>query len=150
VKQAVFLKRVLLFFWAVWLSVVFLSNLADALKGLGLLGEAWAFASGNLKSIGEATARYGTPDPVNALLFAGVILWEGAATLLFWWAAWTFRGKHLGRKVLYLAFTTSLFLWGAFLIADEVCVSYPVESTHLRLFIAHLVTLLAIDLLPED
>jgi hypothetical protein len=87
---------------------------------------------------------------VNALLFAGVILWEGVATLLFWWAAWTFRGKKSGQKVLYSAFTTSLLLWEAFLIADEVFISYPVEGTHLRLFIAHLVTLLAIVLLPED
>src|SRR6266852_9190868 len=90
VKQAIFLKRVLLFFWAVWLNVVFLSNLADALKGMGVLSEAWAFASGNLKFIKETTIRYGTPDLANALLFGGVILWEGVATLLFWWAAWTF------------------------------------------------------------
>ena len=47
VKQAMVLKRVLLFSWAVWLSVVFLSNLADALKESGLLGESWTFASGN-------------------------------------------------------------------------------------------------------
>lgn len=145
-----FLKRSLLLFWAVWLSVVFLSNLADALKHIGLLCESWAFASGNLQFIKETTARYGTPDLMNALLFAGVILWEGVATLLFWWAVWTFRGKRSGRKALYFAFTASLLLWGAFLVADEVCISYPVESTHLRLFIAHLLTLLAIELLPED
>ena len=148
-SQVILLKRVLLLFWAVWLSVVFLSNLADAGKGIGLLGESWAFASGNLSFIKETTARYGTPDLVNALLFAGVIFWEGIAALLFWLAGWTVRGKDSGRKVLYYAFTTSLLLWGAFLIADEVCIAYPVESTHLRLFIAHLVTLLAIELLPE-
>jgi hypothetical protein len=150
VNQAIFLKRVLLFLWAAWLSIVFLSNLADGLKGIGLLSESWAFASGNLKFIQETTARYGTPDLVNALLFAGVIVWEGVATLLFWRAAWTFRGKKSGRKALYFAFTSSLLLWGAFLIADEIFISYPVESTHLRLFIAHLVTLLAVELLPED
>ncbi len=76
-NHVIFLKRVLLLFWAVWLSVVFLSNLADALKGIGLLGESWAFASGNFKFMKETTARYGTPDLVNALLFAGVILCEG-------------------------------------------------------------------------
>ena len=51
-----YLKRSLLLFWAVWLSVVFLTNLADAGKGLGLLGDSWAFASGNLKFIKETTA----------------------------------------------------------------------------------------------
>jgi hypothetical protein len=149
VIHVIFLKRVLLLFWAVWLSVVFLSNLADAGKGLGLFSESWAFASGNWRVIQETTARYGTSDSVNGVLFAGVILWEGIAALLFWRAGWTFRSRGSGRQVLYSAFTASLLLWGAFLIADEVCIAYPVESTHLRLFVAHLVTLLAVELLPE-
>jgi hypothetical protein len=86
---------------------------------------------------------------VNAVLFAGVILWEGIAVVLFWWAGWTFRGRDSGRKGVYLAFTTSLLLWGAFLVADEVFIAYPLAGTHLRLFTAHLVTLLAVELLPE-
>jgi hypothetical protein len=45
--------------------VVFLSNLADAAKALELVGEFWAFASGNWKAIKDTTARYGTPDWVN-------------------------------------------------------------------------------------
>ena len=36
------------------------------------------------------------------------------------------------------------------LVADEVCIAYPPESTHLRLFIAVLVTLLAVEMLPEE
>jgi hypothetical protein len=150
VSHVRFLKRSLLLIWAVWLSVVFLSNLADAGKEAGLIGESWAFSSGNLKFIKETTARYGTPDLVNALLFVGIIVWEAVATLLFWWAFWTFRGKESGRRILYFAFTTALFLWGAFLIADELLIAYPLENTHLRLFIGYLVTLMTIELLPED
>lgn len=145
----ILLKRFLLLFWAIWFTVVFLTNLADAAKGFGLLGESWAFASGNFAFIKETTARYGTPDLVNAVLFAGVIVWEGVAALLFWRVGWTFRGKASGRKPLYLAFTASLLLWAAFLIADEVFIAYALTGTHLRLFVAHLVTLLAIELLPE-
>ncbi len=144
------LKRSLLLFWAVWLSVVFLSNLADAGKESGLLGEWWIFASGNLKFIKQTTALYGNLELVNALLFAGVIVWEGMAAFLFWRAAWTCRGKRSGRNHLYLAFTASLCLWGAFVIADEICIAYALESTHLRLFTAQLVTLLVMELLPED
>jgi hypothetical protein len=59
------LKRLLLLFWAIWLSVVFLSNVADAGKGLGLLGESWVFASGNWKLLQETTARYSTPALAN-------------------------------------------------------------------------------------
>src|SRR5579872_1325260 len=134
--HVIFFKRVLVLFWALWFSVVFLSNLADAAKGLGLLDESWAFASGNLKFIKETTARYGTPDSVNWILFAAVIVWEAVAVVLFWRASWKFRGRNSGRKVLYYAFMTSMLLWGAFLVADELFIAYPLEGTHLRLFIA--------------
>jgi hypothetical protein len=150
VNHVVLLKRLLLLFWAVWLSVVFLTNLADMGKGLGLLGDSWVFASGNWTLIQETTARYQIPAAVSANLFAGVILWEGIVAVLFWRAGWTFRGRRPAGKSVYLAFTTSLLLWGAFLVADEVFLVYPLESTHLRLFVAHLVTLLAIEFLPEE
>ena len=50
---------------------------------------------------------------------------------------------------MYVAFTTALLLWGAFLVADEIFIAYALEATHLRLFVSQLVTLLAIELLPE-
>lgn len=149
-NQVLLLKRVVLLFWAIWLSVVFFSNLADAGKALGLLGESWPFASGNWKLLQETTARYRTPAFLNAILFAGVILWEGVAAMLFWWAGWSFRGRRSARKTVYMAFTTSVLLWGSFLVADEIFIAFPLESTHLRLFVAHLVTLLAVDLLPDE
>jgi hypothetical protein len=150
VNHVILLKRLLLFFWAFWFTVVFLTNLADAGKGLGILNESWVFASGNWQLIQETTARYRTPAAVNVILFAGVILWEAVAAVLFWLAGWRFRGRSSTRKAEYLAFTTSLLLWCAFLVADEVFIAYPLESTHLRLFVVHLVTLLAVELLPEE
>jgi hypothetical protein len=148
--RPILLKRLLLLFWAVWLSVVFLSNLADAAKALGWLDESCPFASGNWKLIQETTVRYETPAAVNAVLFAVVIVWEAVAALLFWRASWTFRGRISARQVVYPAFTVSLLLWGSFLLADEVFIAYTLESTHLRLFVAQLLTLLAIELLPEE
>jgi hypothetical protein len=143
-------KRLLLLVWAVWLSVVFLSNLADAAKELGWLGASWVFASGNLQFIRDTTARYGTPDFINGALFAGVVVWEGVATMLFWWAVRVYRGHVAGRRAVYRAFAASLLLWAGFLVADEVFIAYPLEGTHLRLFVAQLVTLLAIELLPSE
>jgi len=147
----VFLKRILLAFWAAWLSLVFATNLFDAVKTAGLLGESWLFASGNYHFLAETTARYGTPVWLNMLLFLGVICWEGVAALLFWLAWWTFHGRGKDNTVmLYAAFTAGLALWAAFLVADEVFVAYAVEGTHLRLFTAQLATLLAVELLPEN
>jgi hypothetical protein len=145
-----FLKRALLAFWATWLTAVLATNVLDAAKALGLLPERWAFASGNYRLVAETTSRYGTPAWLNGLLFAGVIVWEGAAAGLFWFACRRYRGDAVaGRRALYAAFTASLLLWGAFLLADEVFLAYAVAGTHLRLFTAQLATLLAIELLPE-
>jgi hypothetical protein len=147
---AVFLKRTLLAFWAAWLTIVFATNVMDALKALGLLGESWRFASGNYDFLVATTARYSTPAWLNGLMFSGVIAWEGASAALFWLAWWSYRRpRDAGKRWYYAAFASSLSLWLAFAIADELFISYPVEGTHLRLFTAQLLTLLAIELIPE-
>jgi hypothetical protein len=147
--RAVLLKRSLLALWSVWWTVVFASNVADAAEAGGLLGEGWAFASGNYRFLVETTARYGPPAWLNGLLFGGVIAWEGLAAGLFWRAWWRFGGAASSRPKVYAAFTAGLVLWLAFLVADELCIAYPVEGTHARLFTAQLATLLAVELLPE-
>ena len=96
-RPVLFLKRALLLFWAAWLSVVFATNVLDGCKAVGLLGEGWAFASGNYRFLAETTARYGTPAWLNGLLFLGVVCGEGTAALLFWLAWLRFRrGKQGG------------------------------------------------------
>jgi hypothetical protein len=139
------LKRVLLAGWAVWLTVVFTTNLCDALKAIGVLDAGWMFASGNFAYIEATTLRYGTPTWLNGVMFAGVITWEGLAALLFGAAAVFRRNK----VILYAAFTAGLGLWMAFAVSDEVFIAYKIEDTHWRLFIAQAVTLLLIELLPE-
>jgi hypothetical protein len=138
------LKRTPLAGWALWWTVVLASNLTDAAKCAGLVGESWTFASGNYRSISDTTARYGPPAWVNGVLFGAVICWEALATLLFWHACWA------GRAAAYAAFTVGLALWLAFLVAAEVCLAYGLEETHLRLFIARRATFLAIDLIPDS
>jgi hypothetical protein len=145
----VLLKRCLLVGWAAWLTIVVASNILDACKAMGLLGENWAFASGNFEFVVRTTVRYGPPRWINVVLFGGVILWEGAAAVLLWLASIRFGGRSKGMPTVYLAFTASLTLWFAFMIADEVCIAYAVEGTHLRLLIGQLLSLLAIALLPE-
>src|SRR5262245_60204913 len=102
-RPVILLKRGLLLFWAAWLSLVFTTNALDGAKELGLLSGSWAFASGNYAFVAQTTARYGTPDWVNAALFLGVICWEGVAASLFLAAWWAFRGRGEGRRALYAA-----------------------------------------------
>lgn len=146
-NQVLLLKSILLFFWAAWFTVVLASNLTDAGNEFGLLQPSWSFASGNLKAIRETTARYDTPEILNRALFVGVIVWELLVVILFWRAAWRCRSGS-SRSAVYQAFTMSLSLWCGFVIADEICIVYGLEASHVRLFGAQLLTLLAIELLP--
>jgi hypothetical protein len=148
-RHAVLLKRGLLLFWALWLSLVFATNLLDAAKALGVLADSWTFASGNYAFLAQTAARHGTPAWLNAVLFAGVIAWEGIAAALSWRAWHAFRGEGVGSPAVYAASAAGLSLWAAFVLADEVFIAYAVEATHWRLFIAQLATLLAVELLPE-
>lgn len=146
-----FLRRGLLLFWAVWLTIVCSTNVCDGLKALRLLGDDWRFASGNFAYVVETTAHYQVPNWLNSVLFTGVILWEGTAALLYW-RAWRLfhapRAIALAARV--VAFATSLGLWAAFIIAEELLIAYKVEAVHWRLFTANLATLLVMYLLPAE
>lgn len=144
------LKLGLLFFWTTWFSLVLLTNLFAGLKALGVLPEPWRFASKNYQAIQDATESYVTPSWLPGLLFAGVILWQGLAVFFFWQAAL----RSLGFGMLDLdaatpAFAVSLGLWAAFMLADEIFKVYEGESTHLLIFLAQLVTLVGLYVLPS-
>jgi hypothetical protein len=146
------LKRGVLLFWALWFTLVLATNLCDGAKALGLLAPGWAFASGNFGFIASVTAKYGTPGWINGVLFAGVILWQLIATVLFWRSGMIYRPKDArSLAAATTALGVGLGLWAAFTIADEFFVAYEtgVEAVHLRLFSAQFVTLLGIHLLPE-
>lgn len=144
------IRRGLVVFWAVWLTIVCATNLCDNLKGAGILPNDWMFASGNLQFMRKVVARYFPPEPLSMILLAGVIAWEGLAAALFFRAAFHLRttSDHVSREVT-TAFAAGLGLWAAFIIADEIFIVYDVEATHFRLLIAQLVSLLFLELLPD-
>jgi hypothetical protein len=141
------LKAGLLFFWSLWLTLVCLTNTCEGLKALGRLPATWPFASENYAAIKAATSTYSLPGWLPGLLFLGVILWQGAAVILFWLAWWRYGSGDTA--ALSTAFAVSLALWAAFMIADEVFKIYDSQRLHLHIFLAQLVTLLTMILLPQ-
>src|SRR5262245_31421130 len=108
-RRVVLLKQGLLGFWGAYLGLVFTTNVLDGLKALNLLGEDWAFASGNFGFLEKTTSRYHPPSWLNGVLFLGVIAWEGIAALLFGLAAWSFRGRgRPGVGAAFAAFAVGL------------------------------------------
>jgi hypothetical protein len=142
------LKRGVLGFWALYFSLVLASNFADGLKTLGWLGPQFPFASANYALIRRVTAIYGTPAIVVAVLFIGVLLWEAAATWLFWRAVRRFR-REFRHDGIYTPFGVAAGLWASFIVMDEVFISYGLASAHVGLLTLQLVTLLVVVALPE-
>ena len=149
------IARGLLLFWALWLSVVFASNAADALKELGLLPEGWRFVSGNYAFVKEALAIYTASGALATLLFAGVLVTQLAAATLFWRAlAASAEPGDAARWRARLAFASALALFAAFLVTDEVLIVYDrmanLETTHFLILCALLLSLLTVERLAGE
>ena len=135
----------LVLFWAIWLTAVTTTNIFDAGKQLGILPAGFTMASYNFDMIAKTVGAHGVPTAVAALLFAGAIAWELAASALLWRAGLVmYRGAPGTAPEVVQAFAVSLALWAAFLIATEVTVNYATAGTHKATLTAQLVSLLVI------
>lgn len=147
------LRRGLVVFWALWTTIVLATNVTDVLKVGGVLPAWWAFASGNYALVAKVAAIYRLPSAAVAFLFAGLVAWQALAMALLWRAAAALAPGGRGREAVDRAFTVSLALWAAFIIADEVFIAYhtvDLGGVHMGIVTAQLVSLLAIRLLPDD
>ena len=123
------LKRGLLLFWALWLSVVVTTNVLDGLQVLSFLGESFRFVSGNWSWINRTMDPLAVPRSVQALMFSGVVLWEALGAALFWRALVAYRGRPLGLEPTVIAASAvNLGLWAAFQVLDEVFLAYSLTT----------------------
>lgn len=137
------IKRLVLLFWAAWLSVVVATNVLNVLQALGVLPASFKFVSGNWPWINHTMDPLGVPRALQASLFAGVIAWEAVAAALFWWATATYRDRPLGQeKAALYACGVNLALWAAFQVLDEVFIAYQPEAVHRVIFVSQIATLL--------
>ena len=145
------LKRGLVFFWALYLTIVLVTNFFDALQHIGVLGERWKATSSNYEAILQVMSIYSGPAFVPGLAFAGVIVWESIITVLFWRAFAAYRpGPTAQLRPVYAAFTAMVALWAAFMIADDVFIAYSFEAGHRSLLAVSLASLLTLVLLPDE
>lgn len=139
------LKQGILLLWAIWLSMVTVMNVIEALKAAKLLPES-VKASSNWTLMLRVTSVYQTPLWINAVMFAGVIIWEAVASIWLWAAFFT-GNIDTATTALVLC----IALWGAFILVNQFFLVFNTEpavaTVHRDLFLAFLVSLLAIHLL---
>ncbi len=144
------IKKALVFFWAIWFTVVFLSNLANLLRVFAILPKTFMFYSGNFAMVTKVISIYHLPHSFAVTLFILVILLEACIMLSLWFAAFSYLCNMKYIQRVNMAFLISMFLWMLFLITDEIFIAYRFEAAHFKFFVAQLVTLLVIHLLPDD
>lgn len=143
------LKLGLLSFWSLWHGIVLLTNLFEGLKVLRVLSGQWTFASKNYDAIVRATEKYHPAPWIPRLLFSGVLIWQFLILVCFGWAmVSSVRSGGMDLDHVSIAFGPSLSLLAAFIIADELCTEYDTEHGHILFFIAQLVTVIALAVLP--
>ncbi len=144
------LKLGLLVMWTAWFSLVVFTNAFDALKMLGVLPQRWRFASQNFQQLRDAVAVYSAPSWLAGVLYAGVIAWQLVIAAFMWRALLASAAAgQLALAAIDAAFFLALGLWAAFLLAEEIFKQYQTESKHILLFMAQLLTLSALHLLPD-
>ena len=140
--------RGLLLGWALWWSVVVLSNVTDLLQTLGLLGPEFTWTSGNYGMMAEGSGGGG---PGLIAFFAFGIAWEALSAGLFWRAVRQWRTPG-GRRAARVAFAVSVAFWFAFLIANELALLHKSGDgplVHWIIFTAQVVSFLAMGRLDD-
>lgn len=141
-----FIKAGVLLMWALWMTLVTVYNLLDALKALRLLPDT-LLSSSNFALLVSTTRAHRTPLWFIWVLFWGVIVWEALASGLLWAAV--FGG---GLALASAALGVSLLLWGGFILANQFFMTWLSEpgavTAHRSLFNMTGVSLLLLHLLP--
>ncbi|MGC4096997.1 MAG: hypothetical protein QM706_12130 [Nitrospira sp.] len=143
------LKLGLLSFWWLWFGIVLLTNLCEALKVFDRLPWTWKFASHNFPPVVLALTEYAAPSWLCRVFFGGILLWQFITVLLFGGATvLSVEQGSLHWEGVDAAFAAGLGFWAVFMLADEICKQYDQEHNHILFFMAQLVTLVALHLLP--
>jgi len=110
--------KVILFFWAFYFSIIFITNSFDVLKHFGILPKWWKLTSGNYNFLVRVSSAYKLTNKSLIPMFIAVIAIELAAAIYFWKTILS-SAKQISDLV-YIPFSISLFMFGGFIIIDEI------------------------------
>jgi hypothetical protein len=127
-------KRVLLGFWAMYFTIVAVSNAIDLLDALGALR--WTFLdSTNFAFMRTIVRVYHVGPDLTELLLAGALAVEAAGAVLFWRAL-------LNRGSALRALTWGAAVWSTFVFMCELFIAYPSEGPFRDLLLLTIATAL--------
>jgi hypothetical protein len=140
-------KRLLLLFWAMYFSMIAITNAVDLLDSVGALH--WTFLdSGNFDYMRSVVKVYEVGPAATKVLLAGAFAIELAAAVLFWRALLR-RGADRTAHALR-ALCWGALVWTGFVFMTEFFVAYASESVFRELLLITIGSALVVLLVPDD
>lgn len=141
------IKDGIVVFWAAWISIVVITNVAAALRVAGLLPSDAALASGNYTAIVNLSDRFSMPHALDFVIFLAVVLWEAVAAALLWRAAiYSVAGSSLRTGATNTGLGILLALFASFMLADEIFHAFKIENDHRSIAAFILISLIALHI----
>ncbi len=135
----------LLVFWGVYFAMAGTGNLIDWLTRRGYRGKYFRSSSKNLELMERVAKRHGSGESAIKILFAAIMSWEllSAATYFT-----TFAFYLAGSTMLVqYAFFIGIGLFAGLILGNEAFVYYDDEEEHVVMFLAQLVSYIAVSML---
>jgi len=135
----------LLLFWGVYFGMAGTGNVVDWLTNHGYRGRLFRSSSKNLELMERVAKRHGSGAAAIRALFTVIMSWEILASLTYFAAFALYLAGNL--SVLPYAFFVGMGLFAGLILGNEAFVYYDDEEEHVIMFLAQLVSYIAVVLL---
>jgi hypothetical protein len=143
------LRRLVLFFWAMYFSMVAITNTIDFLGELDLFE--WTFLnSQNFQYLESVVKVYDVGSLLTKLMLLGALTIEIVGAVLFWRALKAIGRGATGRRPVYEALCWGVAVWTAFVFMTEFFVAYTAEAPFRELLMIMLASAIAVTVIPDD
>ncbi|OGT41014.1 MAG: hypothetical protein A3F42_06780, partial [Gammaproteobacteria bacterium RIFCSPHIGHO2_12_FULL_37_34] len=131
-KQLTFLTLSIIAFWALWSTLVALTDVINFLQAIAWLPMDWTFTSNNFALVVKSVGMYGLQNTLLPLaLFFVIVIWACLIAVLFWRALFAHHSKNNYLQKCYTAFLACFSIEAVFILADELFIQYDFEHGHM-------------------
>lgn len=123
--------------WALWISIVFLTDFFNLMVGFDLLPTDFPASSHNLDWIHRFLKLYWLDNDVLCLILFSIInLWVMTIAVLYWRAFISYYtcGEYYVYRTMQ-AFILNMSLFVCFLVADEIFIQYQAGHSHMNMLL---------------
>jgi hypothetical protein len=137
------LKRIVLAFWAMYFSMVGITNFIDLLGEFDVLH--WTFLnSGNFEFLRSVVEVYDIGPDLTKVLLVMAWLLEVTGAILFWRALLSYGRSERGERAALMALAWGTLVWVGFVFNTEFFVAYTAEAPFRELLMISLASILVI------